>query len=181
MSHLCINAIILPRQARDKRRENSIKCHFLAGPAWSSCAVPMQSSGRCVHTRTHREDTHRHTTTQRQDSLHLRVFFCPCPIFLAVDSEFICHWPDHLPACVCAAACRSGSNYAALVRVWFVCRHGDFDLARCNDSLRRPITVRCVQHLLTTLAYNTSHASHASARRCAVPSSPCLRVTVWRA
>jgi hypothetical protein len=137
-----------------------------------------------THART--EKTHTDTQLHRDRTVCICVlFFGPCPIFLAVDSEFICHWPDHLPACVCAAARRSGSNYAALVRVWFVRRHGDFDLARCNDSLRRPITVRCVQHLLTTLAYNTClhtpHASHASARRCAVPSSPCLRVTVWRA
>jgi hypothetical protein len=31
LSHLYINAMILPRQAQDKHRENSIKCRFLAG------------------------------------------------------------------------------------------------------------------------------------------------------
>jgi hypothetical protein len=31
LSHIYINAIILPRQARDKHRENSIKCRFVTG------------------------------------------------------------------------------------------------------------------------------------------------------
>jgi hypothetical protein len=31
LSHLYIKCIILPRQARDKHRENSKKCRFLAG------------------------------------------------------------------------------------------------------------------------------------------------------
>jgi hypothetical protein len=42
-SHLYIKCIILPRQARDKHRENSKKCRFLAGYNISTPCTSMQS------------------------------------------------------------------------------------------------------------------------------------------
>jgi hypothetical protein len=49
LSHLYIKCIILPRQARDKHRENSKKCRFLAGSKlWTMLPPP-----HAVYTRRH--------------------------------------------------------------------------------------------------------------------------------
>jgi hypothetical protein len=79
LRHLYIKCIILPRQARDKHRENSKKARFLAGTRWNRRGtshgkemrkrsfLPLFMLGGMIVLPRQARDEHRKSTQQRDD------------------------------------------------------------------------------------------------------------------